>query len=285
MKKIILLLVILVGLSSDTNAQFFKSLLSGIKEQVKARAEKTFNEVKKEVSNKVKGAVNDLLDDETNQLNNFVSVSNTKNSDELIQNKSKRNKQSPSKKHSNLIEPKDIDSAFKNEYPEFYKAYDEIKTNDSQVKEIIFGYPKEHKWICKSVSKSGVIYFDLYYFENSKISERRAIFDLYQMSGYIHHFNNESNKNKDKIERELYVYTYALEELIKYSKDNNNIEPLKYEVKRIEKRAKNENESDNTEESKETNSDIRNSACKLLVLKKEFKDAKDYIKTYNTKKN
>lgn len=284
MKKIILLLLVLISVSLDTNAQLFKSLMDGIKDKVKERAEKTYNDVKEVANNQVKGVANDLTEEGINQLNNFVIVSQVK---QLEENKSnpiiKTKKQNPSKDNSNLIEPSVIDNAFKNEYPEFYMSYNELKQNDKQVKEIIFGYPKEHLWTCKSISKSGIIYFDLYFFENKKISEKRSIFDLYQMSGYIHCFNENPTKFKNQIERQVFVYEFALKELKKYAIVNKNIDPLKYAVRTIEKRANNQDEINNSDDNKEQRSQLKNKACKLVILEKEFKEAEEYIKSQNSK--
>ena len=142
-----------------------------------------------------------------------------------------------------------------------------FKKNDPLVKKIIFGYKENPKSICTASSKNGTIFFDLSFFENGKIKEYRAIFDLFQMLGYLHK-KPQSNGVNNKVQNNVTACGFALTSTKDFAK-SNNCEPLKYAIGVINKRV-------TQSESKESD---KNAACLIVSKGVSFQECISYVET------
>ena len=136
--------------------------------------------------------------------------------------------------NKNILAPDAIETAMQKDYPLFYKSYVAMQQNDPTIKNIIFGYKEGHKAKCIAYPKKGVIFFDLYFFEEDKIKEDGAIFDLFQMIGYLHH-GIELPNEKDPIKMNVFTFEYALTSTKNFA-EKNGCGPLQVAVNVIIRR-------------------------------------------------
>jgi len=276
MKKIISILFVLVFTVSYTNAQnFFKRLLDsarttieGSGKQLAENLKKTANQAMDEVSDSLQSKYksvnqmsNKLQSSTDNSLQDFSPIS-------ILYNNSGKSTVST----NNIVAPTTIESALKRDYPIFYNAYNDIKLNDPKVKTIIFGISEHHKFVCSSNYRTGTIKFDISYFETNSISEDRAIFDLYQMDGYINYVKGKNiDENVDvPTEKHRQAYEYTLIKILE-KVNKFGCGPLRYTIKVLSKRNLNEESGIDDKNSK------RNIAAKIVANEKCFRDAVIYL--------
>ncbi len=243
-RLLLLLLPICLVQTVASGQDFFTSLIDGAKKKVEKMGAKTAEKL-------IKQTTNDLETDPEN----FQVLS--------VLNKVGKTLQADA---SNLIQASLIDEGLKKEYPNFYKAYSDLRDNDEVVKEIVFGLAEKHKSICHTERKTGTIFFDLYFFANKKISEDRAIFDLYQMSGYLHRKYSSENLSsaEKKMETQLFAYEYALQNTQLHASEYG-CGPLLYAIGIVEKR------------NKETEDGSKSRAAKLVVTRPIYLVAKAFV--------
>ena len=281
MKKLFFLLLVQFILISSSNSQFaFKSLLSGIKDKVKEQATQAANNI----TNSTKDAVNKQANNLQNQVNQKITDASTqiqnKANDEvnnqlgkvvIVSQKFLNNNVSSNnttESSSNMISPDSIDKAFKADYPLFYQSYLDIQKNDPLIKNIIFGYKEGHKYIYQYDLKKGILFFDLYFFENSHIKEESTIYYLFLMVGHLH-FVNQYPQETDLVKKFNFVYEFALTDCKNFANDNN-CDPLKYAINDM-------NQKGNDPVIHQYN--YKNDAAKLVLAGNVYKDCNDYIST------
>ena len=242
MKKVSLLVLFACLLTKSNSQSFLKDLINSAKGKLAAMG----NEAADKLTNK-------LLDVEEGELKKITVYSERSLSD-------------PKKIENNLVEMNLIDSGIKKEYPKFYEAYISIQKGDPSIHKIIFGYKENHKTICTASPKKGIIFFDLYFFENQKIKEDRAIFDLYQMTGYLH-FKPNSSSTDIQVEKNIFTYEYALTQTKKYA-INFNCEPLKYAISVINRRQNSDNQDN-----------AKNKASEIVSKGTVFQECNNYVNT------
>jgi hypothetical protein len=243
MKKV-LLISLFVGLFSQTKSQsFFKDLINTAKVKLSSMSKDAASNL-----------TNKLLDDAETELKKVTVYS-------------VRSLSEPKKIENNLVDINAIDSGIKKQYPKFYEAYISIQKNDPTIKKIVFGFKENPKSICIASPKKGIIFFDLYFFENQKIKEDRAIFDLYQMTGYLH-FKPKPSAENNQIDNNVFTYEYALTQTKNFA-ISGNCGPLKYAVSVINRRQNQGNSQDN----------VKNKASEIVSKGTVFQECKSYIET------
>jgi len=220
--------------------------------QLKNKATDQATQIAGQATDKATQLVGQATDQASNSMNDIVIVSQKKLSSISLGAAASTNADSSDTKKSapiadndpanntapsnqpNILQPDLIETAMQKDYPLFYKSYVYMEQNDPAIKNIIFGYKEGHKNICVSYPKKGVIFFDLYYFEDDKLKEERAIFDLFQMIGYLH-FRVEFPNVKDPVKNNAFTFEYALKATMDFA-EKNGCAPLRYAINVIKKR-------------------------------------------------
>jgi Sec-independent protein translocase protein TatA len=295
----------LIGQSQAQNAM--KDLLNSVKDQVKKASDDAKTQVKSQANDAVaqaKGKANDAVaqakgkatdavnqakgkvtDEADEELNNIVIVSQKKLSSVTniampsinakpatkpattapVNNAPATNANEPQVK--NILEPDAIEMAMQKDYPLFYHAYQQFEKDDKTIKNIIFGYKEDHQYQSISYPKKGIIFFDLYYFEDNRMKERQAIFDLFEMIAYIH-YHYDFPEEKDQVRRHVYTFEYILKASKEFA-EKNECGPLKVVINAIKKRTAKPEESNNP----------KDPAAKIVSEGQIYKDCVEYLNT------
>jgi vacuolar-type H+-ATPase subunit H len=293
MKKLLLVSCLLIALFNQIQAQSaMKNLLNSVKDKIqkakddaatklKTQATDQATQIAGQATDKATQLVGQATDQASNSMNDIVVVAQkklssislgtavptaTKTSDEKNVAPVADNAPAPSNA-PNILQPDLIETAMQKDYPLFYKSYVYLEQNDPAIKNIIFGYKEGHKNICTSYPKKGVIFFDLYYFEDDKLKEERAIFDLFQMIGYLH-FGVEFPNVKDPVKSNAFTFEYALKATMDFA-EKNGCGPLRHATNVIKKRST----------TPEANYNPKDPAAKIVSEGAVYKECLEYLNT------
>jgi hypothetical protein len=184
------------------------------------KANKALNEKINSISNKV---INASINGLENKINGkFTVVSNRINQSNATNRIVNNTTTKQVDDNSEIIEKQ-----LKDKYPSFYKAYKDVISNNSNVKEVLFIVMDTHEWTSRVIDDK--IYIDVYAFDERKkgFSEGAKIWELLYQVSYLNTINNSTLPNTfDKINAN---FIYALTKSKEYA-ENGDCTSLKHAV-------------------------------------------------------
>ena len=210
-KLFIILAFVLI--SFNAQSQLFQKIIDranrALNDKVNSMADKLINKSLNTIENKING--------------NFVVVTkkiNTKGNNNNTNYPKKSSIQNTNKDKSELIteDEKDyniVTTQLNEKFPSFYKSYQELLSNSNKIKDVLFIVRDKHEW--SSTIIDGNIYFDLYYFDETKkdFSEGAKTWELlYQISNLE---NSNSTNSNTPFEKIYTNFSYALTKSKEYA--------------------------------------------------------------------